>query len=255
MSFALAKKHGRTRLVPPSAFQGEAEFRRRSGELIEGNALGRDDDVVLHGRSLGRSALCWLMTPEDLRFLSSTLGSAGAGGLVSGAIVWLIVRHHLASYLTEKGKNLATKEDVAEITREVEGVKIGYAMISEHFKAEHQLRIAALDKRLQAAQEAYTLWRQLVEKAHGEDAGWAVLECQGWWDQNCLYLDEAARDAFSQSIFSAGGHRGLLKSRASAELVKENWNDVIAAGDIIVRSVALPGLTTMEKQRTGLPLK
>jgi len=174
--------------------------------------------------------------------------SAGIGATVAAVIGYLLVRNFLSSYLTEKGKNLATKEDVARITHEIEGVKIGYTLVAEHFKAEHQLRLAALDKRLQAAQEAYTLWRQLVEKTHHEDAGWAVLECQSWWDRNCLYLDEAARDAFSRAIFSAGGHRGLLRSGASAELTHDNWRDVVAAGDIIVRSAALPGLTSMERQ-------
>lgn len=35
-----------------------------------------------------------------------------------------ILKNYLPSYFTEKGKNLATKEDIAEITRKIEAVKL-----------------------------------------------------------------------------------------------------------------------------------
>jgi hypothetical protein len=35
-----------------------------------------------------------------------------------------ILKNYLPSYFTEKGKNLATKEDIAEITRRIEAVKL-----------------------------------------------------------------------------------------------------------------------------------
>jgi len=43
-----------------------------------------------------------------------------------GAAV-LLVRKGLSGYLTEKGKNLATKEDIEVITRQVESVKIEFS--------------------------------------------------------------------------------------------------------------------------------
>ena len=42
-----------------------------------------------------------------------------------GGLGWLI-RYYLAPYSTEKGKNLATKQDIAEITGRIEGVKAEY---------------------------------------------------------------------------------------------------------------------------------
>lgn len=45
-----------------------------------------------------------------------------------------IFKNYLFSYSSEKGKNLATKEDVAEITKKVEEVKIQYASEIEHLK-------------------------------------------------------------------------------------------------------------------------
>lgn len=44
-------------------------------------------------------------------------------------IGYFFIKHHIASYLDQKGKNLATKEDVAEITKKTEEV-------TTHFKKE-----------------------------------------------------------------------------------------------------------------------
>lgn len=42
-------------------------------------------------------------------------------------IIGFIVRHLLPSYFSEKGKNLATKEDISEITKKIEEVKIEFS--------------------------------------------------------------------------------------------------------------------------------
>ena len=46
-----------------------------------------------------------------------------------------LIRSYLPSYFTEKGKNLASKEDIAQITRLVEGVKAQYITEIEKVKA------------------------------------------------------------------------------------------------------------------------
>jgi len=43
------------------------------------------------------------------------------------------------SYFTEKGKNLATKEDTAELTRLVESVKMNFTKDAEHLKSDLKL--------------------------------------------------------------------------------------------------------------------
>jgi len=69
------------------------------------------------------------------------------------------------AYATKKGENLATKEDIADITRKVESVRAEYAEKLQtliHEKAasreatqrHHQLSMAALDKRLEVHQTA-----------------------------------------------------------------------------------------------------
>lgn len=43
--------------------------------------------------------------------------------IIVSAIVGFLVRGYFGSYVSEKGKNLATKEDIAQITTEIENVK------------------------------------------------------------------------------------------------------------------------------------
>jgi hypothetical protein len=47
-----------------------------------------------------------------------------------------LFRKYLFSYSSEKGKNLATKEDIEEITRKVEDVKSGYVAEIERLKVD-----------------------------------------------------------------------------------------------------------------------
>lgn len=44
--------------------------------------------------------------------------------LVGLVVLGFVIKDYLPSYFTEKGRNLATKEDIAEITRKIEAVKL-----------------------------------------------------------------------------------------------------------------------------------
>lgn len=54
---------------------------------------------------------------------------------ISIAIVGLLIRVYLPGYIKEKGKNLATKEDIAAITKQIEQVKVEYAKQLELYKS------------------------------------------------------------------------------------------------------------------------
>lgn len=102
-------------------------------------------------------------------------------------------------------------------------------------------RLAALERRLQAHQEAFELWRKLISHTHEPDKiGTVVMQCQEWWDRNCLYLEERARTAFRLAYMSALNHHDFLKDRSNPHLVKKNWADVVGAGDALASAVALP---------------
>jgi len=61
--------------------------------------------------------------------------------LASVVVVGWLVRHYAPTYIGEKGKNLATKEDIAAITREIEDVKNVYVAEAEQLRT--TLRISA----------------------------------------------------------------------------------------------------------------
>jgi|APFre7841882724_1041349.scaffolds.fasta_scaffold37804_2 hypothetical protein len=102
-------------------------------------------------------------------------------------------------------------------------------------------RLAAVEKRLQAHQEAFALWRKLIAHTHQSDKiADIVMECQAWWDNNCLYLDARARKAFRTAYMCALNHNDFVKDRSNRKLVEKNWADIAAAGDALAVAVTLP---------------
>jgi len=197
------------------------------------------------------------MTPAELKMILTYLGTFGLGAIVAATVALLLLKFFLPSYLMEKAKNLATKEDIGLITDQIEKVKAQYAenlhnlihqnnLLIEQTRGKQQLRLAAIDRRLQAHQEAFTLWRKLLSSVHTDTVAKVVLECQTWWDNNCLYLGAEARAAFNTAYRSASNHRDFLRDRANVELIKANWKDIAGAGEVIVRGAELPPLGEKE---------
>ena len=164
---------------------------------------------------------------------------------------------YLPSYLSQKGKNLATQEDIGKITREVEQVKSEFRErlegIVEHLRYRNQLRLAALDRRLQAHQEAYALLGKLRSAAHATEPVSDVFEeCNAWWNKNCLYLEADAREKFLSAYYAALNHPELKERTARclspenrADLA-ENWKKINDAPEAIVKAVELPSLGEQE---------
>ena len=111
---------------------------------------------------------------------------------------------------------------------------------------ENQLRLAAIEKRLIAHQGAYTLWRKLVfTPTNDTDLGNIILECQTWWNNNCLFLDSKARKAFFEAYMAAVDRPVLLRAR-DIRAIQENYEKMTNAGEIIVRGAALPAINEDE---------
>ncbi len=58
-------------------------------------------------------------------------------------------------FLSQKGKNLATQEDIERITDKVESVKSGYAEVLEEVKRNNQIKIAAIEREKLLKKEVY----------------------------------------------------------------------------------------------------
>lgn len=164
-------------------------------------------------------------------------------------IVFSAIGGFLGAYLKKKAENLATKEDIEDITKKIEDIRSEYSNQLELHKASlqlsNQLKLAALDKRLEKHQEAFTLWRNLLFSLRDEDKiGTAIDESQKWWDKYCLYLSDEARAAFHTAIILAVDFRNLL--RTDSETIKEWFNKINEAGKKIVEAVNLPPLSEDE---------
>jgi hypothetical protein len=72
---------------------------------------------------------------------------------IVGGIIFL-VSQYLIYYFREKGKNLATKEDVEEITDKIEAVKNQYTVEIEKLKADLQLAIGSKNMLIEKRNEA-----------------------------------------------------------------------------------------------------
>ncbi|KIF54461.1 hypothetical protein [Vibrio owensii] len=182
------------------------------------------------------------------------LGSFSTGLVTALMFVALITKFYIPAYLKEKAKNLATKEDISEITEAIEKVRSQYNeklqeliyqnnVQLEGLKALNQLRVVAPERRLQAHQEAFALWRKMLSNLHSNERVNVVMECQDWYNQNCLYLSAKSREAFSVAYGALAIHNDLLQDRTQPESVKRNYLEITNAGSIIVQSVELPALS------------
>ncbi len=68
----------------------------------------------------------------------------GFEAVIAGVVVFFLVKFFLPGYLSQKGKNLATQEDIEKITEKIESVKAGYAEVLEEIKSNNQIKIAAI---------------------------------------------------------------------------------------------------------------
>jgi hypothetical protein len=95
------------------------------------------------------------MTIKEIEQLITIFGTFGAGAIIGGGIIFLFIKSYIPSYLNNKAKNLATKEDISDITDEIEGVKSGYASILEELKSENQLKHASIGREKSIKKEVY----------------------------------------------------------------------------------------------------
>ncbi len=104
-----------------------------------------------------------------------------------GAIA-LFGKKYLFKYVSEKAKNLATKEDISEITNQIESIKSSYAHSLEKVKSEYQvksaLQLAFQSKCFDALIEVNDLlvevhlycWKHIAERSPNEHYVWRNVD-------------------------------------------------------------------------------
>jgi hypothetical protein len=95
------------------------------------------------------------MNLPETETLLSLIGSSGIGTLLGAGIVYFFIKSFIPSYFSEKGKNLATKEDIETITNKVESIKTDYARILEEVRSNNQIKLAAIEREKNTKKEVY----------------------------------------------------------------------------------------------------
>jgi hypothetical protein len=171
-----------------------------------------------------------------------TFISSGAATLIVALIAMRFLKRYLSSYVDEKGKNLATKEDIGAITREVESVRHDYSALLEQLKARNQLRMAALDTRLRVHQEAFTNWRKLFTSS-GDEMEEVAKECSDWWNLNCLYLEPEVRQAYLDAV----NQEHMRRATRSVGGLTEHLDKMFAFPNLLFKAIQLPPLSDVEQ--------
>lgn len=165
-------------------------------------------------------------------------------------VVLIVLLVYMIYYVRAKAEGLAKQEDVSKITRLIEEVKAGFSKSLQEHSASldlaNSLKLAALDKRLEKHQEAYSLWQDLLRSMPDKERTLGkVLECQEWWKQNCLYLGDKARESFRIAFRSAD----LLNSLSDSSNEREKcFEKIMVAGKHIEEGVALIALPPPDKK-------
>lgn len=167
-----------------------------------------------------------------------------------GLFVGYVCRDFFPSYFRKKGENLATKQDIAEITESQKAVEHKFNDLLEISKQRHSLRTLVADKRLEVHQQAFLKVKQLLAAREDEAP---ILSCRTWMDEHCLYLTAEARKAVWEAIGYAEARSEHIQEarkadgdpeavRRSSEAGVVAWNGILGALAPIATGVELPAL-------------
>ena len=122
--------------------------------------------------------------------------------LVLNVLIFLLlgVEIFFRSYLGEKGKNLATKEDIEEITHKIEGVKTEFFEHQTRYSSLHQKRFEVMGRTFELLHDPHEYIIHMVsphqdnsdrgEAQRQKQASDAFNELSGYYWQHKIYLPE-----------------------------------------------------------------
>ncbi len=185
------------------------------------------------------------MTPQEIQEMAKELAEGQAIWYVLSACIGGAIAG-LGTYLAEKGKNRATKEDIAAITAKVKDVEDVFNRGLADLNAHHQLRMVAAERRLDAHQKAFFQWQKIhtsIVAGRWKEALERSESAMEWFDSNCVFLTASTRSAFFNAVRAAVFHVSASDSLGSnTELYTKNLETIKGAGSIILRDVNLPEL-------------
>jgi hypothetical protein len=154
------------------------------------------------------------MSILEIEKLISLLAEFGLGALIGGGIVFLFIKSFIPKYLSEKAKNLATKEDIAAITEQVESVKSDYATILEEVRSNYQLKFAAVEREKNTKKEVYLEAVEAIVRSQNMIPNFCNLNMLEHEITSCLGID-AGKIARVQIVGSAETVKAVSSFMAS----------------------------------------
>ncbi len=97
-------------------------------------------------------------------------------------------------------------------------------------------RLAAVDKRLKAHQEAFTHWINIYWNVDDRKVVGLVVEAQKWWTKNCIYLDTNSRVKFLDFLNNVHDFSEISNDEERNQHMAEFYK----VGNLILEGVALP---------------
>lgn len=87
---------------------------------------------------------------------------------------------------------------------------------------------------------------------HTDEVGKAVVACQSWWEENCVYLEPAVRESFVTAYSAAGDHKALVQGRADIQEIQDSWARITEFPNILFKAIQLPALSELEAKVLGI---
>lgn len=116
-------------------------------------------------------------------------------------------------------------------------------------KFQQEMKLAALDKRLQVHQEAYTHWLNVTRYMYNYKLVRPFLDqALNWWDKNCLYLFPEVALEFRRALLKAGNLESI-RGGLNPDALVEYQQGIINVGGLIQSSMGLPVIGEDEIRR------
>ena len=122
-----------------------------------------------------------------------------------------------------------------------------------------KFKLVAIEKRLEAHQQALKYWDKLRSVIHGkeEDSNRikTINEVADFWFSNCLYMEKQTRNKFYDVIFLVSNYPLFLQAWHDAQgpdkekenkYLKEKWNEVMSLPNIIMSEVELEPISIVD---------
>jgi hypothetical protein len=167
------------------------------------------------------------------------------GWLLANLPTWGIagVAAYLGGYLSVKGKNLATVEDLPSIEKITQAIRHEFDLKRDLAAHERTKEGLVAEERLAAYQEAFRLWRTLAFQLFSEEIVKTVGELEQFYDTKGLYLSQRARDALLDAKNHSVHYKDYVASKdISREKVQETYKRIWELGTILEEETGLPAL-------------